>query len=108
MLPRSMILAILNDEDARIFTTPQECAEYIARGEIEPRSVLRVDDDIPPRPISETIAILAWSAMVDGFNPDTDTAPRFISDNVPGFFDILDEMKQESAPYPRMSQGEFV
>lgn len=104
-----MIFARIQDSQPFEFDTMAECVDCIARREIDPLQVVRVDLDInSSSDISEDVACDAWLLMRPKCDP-FQALPDFIQRNVSGIEDTIEEMQQEAiAPRARMSQGELV
>jgi hypothetical protein len=91
----TLILGVLNAEDARIFVSEAEAADYIARGELSPVCILRVEDDAPARDISEDLARAAWVLLAKRFDPFDETPPDFLISYIPELDDIIDAMRAD-------------
>lgn len=91
----SLVLAVLNDEDARIFTSLEHCADYVARSELFPARVLRIEDDVPTRDVSEDVARLTWDAWLARCDVFEDRAPEFLQRFLPDFDLVLLQTQRE-------------
>jgi hypothetical protein len=93
-------LARTADDNPMEFATAQECAALIQSGEIDPDSVLEISDDVPPRDVSEDVAMLAWARIRDDYDAET-RVPNFIETHIADFqywaAEILQHRADEAA-----------